>query len=663
MAPRQRETVQPALARIFRAFALLLLVLLVGGRVAYSQATTSVRGTVIDPSGSAVVGANVLLANPESKTERTATTGAQGEYQFLLLQPGTYTLKVTATGFAGYEQTGLQLLVNTPATANVQLKLGQTTQSVTVTSEAPALNLVDASLGNSFDETQVLQIPLDGRNVPDLLSLQAGVAYTGNRPDMQLPAYKDQDTRSGAVNGARSDQSNITLDGVDVNDQSNGYAFTSVLPTTQDSIQEFRVTTANYDAEQGVGSGAQVSLVTKSGTSNFHGSLYEYNRNTATSANDYLIQRSEFNDNQSNKPLKLIRNVFGASLGGPIHKDRLFFFANYEGTREREEQSALRNVPSPSLRDGVMIYQCAGGTQACPSATTVSGNSLKTYTAQPGFFALGPAQITSLDPLSTPCLTGMQTLAQPNCAPAGYAGPVGPNPVMLNYFNQTYGNTVGNDNSAGDGFNYVGFRFRAPVSLDNNVFIARLDYHLTADGKHLLFWRGALQNQSYPQAPFLPGTPPEQTILDHSKGFVVGYTAVLSSSTANTFHWGFTRQSTGFVGNTNQPWNTFYTLDQGINYSHNFQVPVHNLLDDFSWTKAGHTIKSARISGLCATLALAHFTPSTRGRAQRFGWLPWHSQIRAVRVPWIPSTASFLSRHPQAHMTTRYWDCWGWFRS
>src|SRR5260370_33606744 len=180
---------------------------------------------------------------------------------------------------------------------------------------------------------------------------------------MQLPAYKDQDTRSGAVNGARSDQSNITLDGVDVNDQSSGYAFTSVLPTTQDSVQEFRVTTANYDAEQGVGSGAQVALVTKSGTSSFHGSLYEYNRNTATSANDYLIQRSEFNDNQPNKPLKLIRNVFGASLGGPVHKDRLFFFANYYGTREREEQSALRIVPIPPLRDDVLSYNRLGDTR------------------------------------------------------------------------------------------------------------------------------------------------------------------------------------------------------------------------------------------------------------------------------------------------------------
>lgn len=583
MAPCLKEAVQPADTRIFGAFAVLFFAFLFCGKVVYGQAATSVRGTVTDPSGSAVVGANVVLANAESKTERAVTTGAQGEYQFLLLQPGTYTLKVTATGFARYEQTGLQLLVNTPGTANVQLKLGQTTQSVTVTGEAPALNLVDASLGNSFDEKQVRQIPLDARNVPDLLSLQAGVAYTGNRSDLQSANYKDQDTRSGAVNGARSDQSNISLDGVDVNDQSSGYAFTSVLPVTVDSVEEFRVTTTNYGADQGEGSGAQVALVTKSGTDNFHGSLYEYHRNTATSANDYLVKIAENRVGLPNKPLKLIRNIFGGSVGGPIQKDRLFFFANYEGTRQREEHTALRNIPSVSLRDGVIQYQCAllsgGGldTTTCPGGS-VMGLSGKAYSFAPGYFGLSPQQITGLDPLS-------------KNPPPGYTGPVGPNPVMLNYFNQTYGIFTPNDPSVGDGLNYEGFRFRAPFSLDNNAVIARVDYHLTADAKHTLFWRGALQNLSNTQEPFLPGSPPQQTLLDHSKGFVVGYTAVLSSSLANTFHWGFTRQSTAFVGNTNRPWNTFVSLDQGINYSRNFQVPVHNLLDDLSWTKGSHTFQ------------------------------------------------------------------------
>ena len=147
--------------------------------------------------------------------------------------------------------------------------------------------------------------------------------------------------------------------------------------------------------------------------------------------------------------------------------------------------------------------------------------------------------------------------------------------------------------------NYAGFVFRAPTSLDNDVFIARLDYHLTADGRHTLFWRGALQDLRNPGAPFLArGMLPSKPLLDHSKGFVLGYIAVLSSTLTNSFHWGFTRQSFGVVGNTDQQWNTFLGLDQGITFSHNFQVPLHNLVDDFSWTRETHNFQFGAAIGI-----------------------------------------------------------------
>jgi len=452
---------------VFAAMFLVSLVLCMSG-LAAGQASTSVRGTVTDPTGNAVVGANVVLANAESRTERSVTTGDQGEYQFLLIPPGTHTLTVKAPGFRSYEQKDVVLLVNTPATANVQLRVGAATEVVTVTSEAPAIDLVDASLGNSFDEKQVRQLPLEGRNVPDLLSLQAGVTYTGNRI-----GDKDQDTRNGAVNGARSDQSNITLDGVDVNDQSNGYAFTSVLPVTQDSVQEFRVTTTNYGADQGQGSGAQVALVTKGGTNALHGSAYEYLRNTITSANDYLVKQSELNIGLANKPLQLNRNIFGVSVGGPIQKDRLFFFANYEGTREREQQRAERVIPTPTLCQGIFRYVNAGNT----GITTWNSGQLKLL--DPRHMGIDQAML---------------------------------NPSHTGYLDRTFctGQTVTNDPAAGDGLNYAGFIFRAPTSLDNDVFISRLDYRLTTDGKHSLFWRGALQDLRNPGAPFFRATLPSQ---------------------------------------------------------------------------------------------------------------------------------------------------------
>ena len=547
-----------------KAVVLIVVLVVIGSGTLFSQSSsTSLQGTVTDPSGGAIVGATVALSNSESKLERTIDTGPRGEYKFLALPPGTYTLTVNAKGFASYTQTSLQLLVNTPATVNLQLRVGAAAESVTVTTEAPALNLVDASIGNPFNETQVKQIPLEGRNVPDLLSLQAGVAYTGNRVDID----KDQDTRNGSVNGARSDQSNVTLDGVDVNDQSHGYAFTSVLPVTLDSVQEFRVTTTNYNADQGDGSGAQVALVTKSGTNAFHGSLYEYHRNTITSANDYFVKGAESRSGQPNTPDKLLRNIFGASLGGPLKKDRLFFFLNFEGTRQREQESTVRTIPTHSLCAGNLRYADTTG----------------------GVTTLTPALIAQLDTV--------------NLNAAGLAGynSQGPgiNQAVLNgstgYWDKTFctGQFAANDSSVGDGLNYSGFRFRAPVSLNNNAFIGRLDYHLDAAGKHTLFWRGALQNIYNPQAPFLPGLPPEETLVDHSKGFVVGYTAVLGPSMVNSFHWGFTRQSTGVFGNpaAQTQWDLFYGLDQGVVYSHNSQTPVHNLLDDFSWNKGRHTFQ------------------------------------------------------------------------
>jgi len=587
------KTTEAAGSRNPVSVTLLLLVLVSLAPSVWAQATTSVRGAVTDPSSSAVMGANVTLSNAESKTERAVTTGDRGEYQFLLIPPGTYTLTVKAAGFQTYEQKDLVLAVNTPATANVQLKVGSTTEILTVTSEAPAIDMVDASLGNSFGETQVRQIPLEGRNVPDLLSLQAGVAYIGNRV-----ADKDQDTRNGAVNGARSDQSNVTLDDVDVNDQSNGYAFTSVLPVTQDSVQEFRVTTTNYGADQGQGSGAQVALVTKSGTNAFHGSLYENLRNTITSANDYLVKQSELNIGLPNKPLQLNRNIFGVSFGGPIQRDRLYFFTNYEGTREREEQRAERVIPTQALCKGTFQYVNAGST------------SITSW---------GVPQLKLLDPKG-----------------------IGVDPAMLDpinhtgYLDRTFctGQTVANDFSAGDGLNYAGYVFRAPTKLDNDEFIARIDYHLTADGKHTLFWRGNLNDLRNPGAPFLPGTyhtlpgelnpsAPMQTTADHSKGFALGYIVVLSPTMANSFHWGFTRQSFGITGNTNQQWNEFLGLDQGINFSHNFQLPLHNFVDDFSWTKGTHSFQF----GTSIKIARNPRTSYLRSNTVALGTTNWTSPI------------------------------------
>ena len=164
------------------------------------------------------------------------------------------------------------------------------------------------------------------------------------------------DSRSGSVNGARSDQTNVTLDGLDDNNQEQGLAFTGVLRPTLDSTEEYRVATTNANADSGYSSGAQVSIITRSGTNAFHGSAYEYNRTSFGLANDWFNKASQISQDEPNRPGKLIRNTFGAWVGGPIKKDKLFFFGTLEGQRTAENTQITRTVPTASFKAGQVKY-------------------------------------------------------------------------------------------------------------------------------------------------------------------------------------------------------------------------------------------------------------------------------------------------------------------
>ena len=554
--------------------------------------TTSIRGVVTDKTGAMVSNARVSLTNAGQALTREMNTNNTGEYEFLALPPGTYSLSVEMQGFRKFENKNVQLLVNSPTTVNVTLEVGVTSQTVEVSAQAVTMNTTDATLGIAFDENQVKQLPMEGRNVPDLLSLQAGVLYTGNRSDINV----DIDTRNGAVNGARSDQSNISLDGMPVND-SGGHAFKSVLPVTLDSVQEFRVTTTNYNADQGGSSGAQVALVTKSGTNAFHGSAYEYHRNTYTNANDYFVKGAQIENciangtalsgKQCNQPPELIRNVFGASVGGPILKERFYFFLNYEGTRRAEAASAVRTIPTDSLRDGVIFYQCdstsatvatdcpggsvqgiSGASYKIPAPVTLSDGTILAYKA------LNKAQITSMDPLG-----------------------LGPNPAALAYFNSF---PHPNDGSVGDGFNYSGFRFGSPIKDTKNWYIGKLDYNITKDAKQHLSLSGALANEVNPKDQYLPASPTgslfnytnaRHTLLDYSRGLIANYSSVLTNNVVNNFRYGFIRESIGDAGDSDQTYIIMRGITQGVTRSQAFQIPSHNFVDDLSWSRGKHTLQ------------------------------------------------------------------------
>jgi hypothetical protein len=533
--------------------------------LAMAQSTSQLNGSVTDPSAASVAGAKITLTNPATGFQRETTSNGGGLYQFLDVPPGTYRLAVAASGFSSYVASNVTLVVKTPSTLNIQLQVEGVKTSVEVEGQAPLINRTDASLGNTFEQDQIAELPIADRNVVQLLSLQPGVSYMGQ----QSQSLQDTDTRSGAVNGVRSDQSNVTLDGIGVNDQNNGYAFTSVLDVPPDSVEEFRVTTANSNADSGYSSGAQVSLVTKSGTNNFHGSVYEYNRNTIFSANDPFLKNSQLTSGESNTAPKLLRNEFGAAVGGPIWKNRLFFFSNFEGRRFAEGSSVLRDVPSTSLQNGVLQYQCQVTTDC--TGNSVLGSDGNTYTAQAGYYVLGPTQITAMDP-------GNSTTGQK-----------GPSAAIESLLKQY---PTANEN-AGDGLNILGYRFSSNADSSYNVYLTRLDYHITANGSETLFWRGEMQNFKEPGAQQFPGQSASTTLLDDSKGMTVGLTSLISPRLINSFRWGFIRQGTNNAGTSQYPAVLLTNLDNFVPFTRSviYFVPSNQFTESLNWTRKNHTFE------------------------------------------------------------------------
>jgi hypothetical protein len=533
-------------------------------QLAAAQATSQLNGSVTDLSGAGVVGAKITLTDPATGLQRTTTSNASGLYQFLDVPPGDYRLEAKAGGFAPFVASKVTLLVKLPATLPIRLQVAGATTSVTVEGEAPLINRTDASLGNVVEQDQIAELPIAARNVVQLLSLQPGVAFLGNELDANT------DTRSGAVNGLRSDQSNVTLDGIGVNDQNNGYAFTSVLNIPPDSVEEFRVTTANANADSGYSSGAQVALATKSGTNSFHGSAYEYNRNTIFSANDPFIKASQLTSGESNTAPKLLYNVFGATFGGPIKKNRLFFFANYEGFRQAKGTSVLRTVPSAALASGYVQYLCtlnsdgSLNTGACPGGSfTANGQPV---TVQPGYNWLTPSQITGMDPNG-----------------------IGINSAVESVLNQY---PASNEN-AGDGLNTLGYRFSSNADSRWNTYIVKGDWHINSSGSETVFLRAQTQNENNPQLQQFPGQSASSTLVDDSRGITVGLTSLINPRLVNDFHWGFVRQGGQNAGTSQYPAIELSGIDNLVPFTRStiYFVPTNEFADNLNWTRGNHSFQ------------------------------------------------------------------------
>lgn len=503
------------------------------------QGTSTVRGVVTDPQSNVVANATVTLINTATHTSRTATTNDGGAYSFDFVQAGDYRLEVEARGFKKSVINDVHALVAKPTPVDVRVEIGAVSEQVTVSLGSADLlvNRDDATLGNNFVNRQVTQLPLSGRNILPLLTLQPGV------------------TRDGYVAGARSDQTNMTLDGVDINEtQTNSVgttqdnATTSQLPANNtvlrlnvEAIEEFRVTTANANASQGRSSGAQISLVTKGGTNDWHGALFEFYRSKGLAANDFFNNRSGIE-----KP-QLIRHDFSGAVGGPIVKDRAFFFYSYEARRQLSQTTVVRVVPLPSLGQGLLRYVNPSG----------------------GVTTLTTADLNGLFPA------------------------VGMNPVAIAALAQAAAKYPANDFTVGDSqpgtlLNTGGFRFNASTPVKLNSHVARFDVNLTS--KQQLFVRTNVIYDLSSLEPQFPDTP-APAVWSHPWGTAVGHTWTISNAMVNNFRYGYTREAFTQQGDLTGNSVFFRFIFQPLLFTGTVSrvTPVQNFTDDLSWTRGNHT--------------------------------------------------------------------------
>jgi carboxypeptidase family protein len=523
--------------------------------VAHAQANASITGLVTDQSGAVVPGASIKVTNASTGSNYFGKTAGDGTYRIEDVPPGPgYSLTVTKDGFQQLTVNNLYLPVGTATTQDVKLALGTISQKIEVTAPggAGSLNTTDSSLGTIVEGDRVQDLPsLFVNSAAALLVLAPGV----------ISGATDT-SQEGATTGTRADQANITLDGLDINDERIGQAFVTVINTPLDAVQELKTTVAGDDSSYGHSAGGQVELVTKSGTNELHGEAYEFNRVKAYAANDYF-------NNLFGLPIPpLIRNQFGGDIGGPIVKDRLFFFFTYNGLRQKASQQIDQVVPLPAMRNGQLNYINTGGTVSTTPLT-------------------GPNSLVALDPSG-----------------------IGADPALLSFFNsRPY--PMFNNLGVGDGLNTGGYEFAAPTTRNDNTYVGRVDFKISKN--NALFARGTWDRSvDSDDANFdvqtFPGDPVVGTIVDHSRSWVIGETWTATPNFINQASFGETNQTLVFpttfeptspnllsffffTGNLVSP---PYDVDIGGNASLNQQFPivlVYQGRDTVTWSRGKHTLQ------------------------------------------------------------------------
>jgi hypothetical protein len=523
----------------FKWHVLALIALLTCSVYLSAQDTATVVGTVTDTSGAVVPGASIELSNPATGRVYKTVSGANGGYTFTNVTPGPgYKETVSRTGFEKTVLTDLYMNVATTRTQNVKLTVGAVSETVAVSAstEDVTLDTTDATIGNNFQVQYLNELPVQNRDSPSALFTQ--------QPGM---------TQDGSSTGSRTDQNRVTLDGLDVNDMAAGSTFGIVGNAPVDSVQEMKGTTAGMLSSSGNGGGGQFELVSKSGTNHFHGNINEYHRDTDLEANEW------FSNFEGVPRSPLIRNQFGGNIGGPIWKNKAFFFFDYNGRRDTLSGQTERTVPTDTfLKDDTITYYSNITAQTKDS---ISANQIKGYDPQ----GVGLDQ------------SMFQVMGGRYPSPNDFSG------------------------DQGDLLNTAGFRFNSPTPYKENNFVGKLD--LNPFSKHHLFSRVTYTRTNAVQgAVQFPGDPETYPFIDDSHAWVAGWDWTISANKTNSVIWGETVSNYGFPVTYNPQGANQYNWDgdptggdflSGIYggaagaQSRIFPIPV--VRDDFHWDKGRHS--------------------------------------------------------------------------
>ena len=482
-------------ARMCSRLTLFLLFLSV---LAWGQASSgTIVGSVHDPSGAAVPGAQVAVTNTATNVTRTTQSDASGEYQMPALIPGTYSVKASATGFTPQQANNVVINVQSRQLVNFALKIGSVSQQVEVVATPPVLETQSPNIGGVVTASQIVDLPLNGRRYSDLALLEPGVTtFPPGEEGHQTPDRFN-------VNGNLDLENDFLLDGTDNNSGSENLQEGSVqvVHPPPDALTEFRMQTRTYSAEFGTSAGAVINASVKSGTNRFHGDLWEFVRNNALDANTFF-------NNRNGVPIGgFQQNQFGGTLGGPILHNRTFFFADFQGLVSHQASTTLSTVPTPLMKQGNFSELSAGQLPLNP-----------VIPAQAGCISNNVVQTSCIDGVAQKLFN---LYPDPN-VPSAVAVEGTPNSFKTNNYQSVY-------------------------SIPNHTYSTDGRIDQTINNSNQVFGRYSFEHQNYVQTPPWTSDPivgnGNFSALNYirTQSFAFGWTDALTASTVNQFHFGFNR--------------------------------------------------------------------------------------------------------------------------